>query len=100
MLAQQVTPVGNPAGSFFFLLTAMHGLSLLGIGKPERAEECLRWIEAHARPNGELPEQSQDHLQRPERYEPWVEKWGEPALPLLWSHAMYLRLHHALRDRR
>ena len=82
-------------GGEWLLLTAM-----LGLAKPERAEECLRWIEAHARPNGELPEQSQDHLQRPDRYAPWVERWGEPACPLLWSHAMYLRLHHALRDRR
>ena len=82
-------------GGEWLLLTAM-----LGLAKPERAAECLAWIEAHARPNGDLPEQSQDHLQRPERYAPWVEKWGEPASPLLWSHAMYLRLHHALRDRR
>ena len=82
-------------GGEWLLLTAM-----LGLAKPERAAECLAWIEAHARPNGDLPEQSQDHLQRPEQYAPWVEKWGEPASPLLWSHAMYLRLHHALRDRR
>src|SRR5882672_10624911 len=26
LLARQVTPVGNPAGSFFFLLTALHAL--------------------------------------------------------------------------
>ena len=59
----------------------------------------LAWIEAHAAPNGDLPEQVQDNLLRPERYQPWVEKWGTPASPLLWSHAMYLRLHHALRNR-
>jgi isomaltose glucohydrolase len=82
-------------GGEWLLLTA-----LLGLAKPERADQCLGWIEAHALPNGELPEQSQDHLLRPERYAPWVERWGEPACPLLWSHAMYLRLHHALRDRR
>lgn len=82
-------------GGEWLLLTA-----LLGLARPERADECLRWLEAHARPNGELPEQSQDHLLRPERYGPWVERWGEPASCLLWSHAMYLRLHHALRDRR
>jgi isomaltose glucohydrolase len=82
-------------GGEWLLLTAM-----LGLAKPERAEECLAWIEAHARGNGDLPEQAQNHLQRPERYEPWVAKWGEPPSPLLWSHAMYLRLHHALRDRR
>jgi GH15 family glucan-1,4-alpha-glucosidase len=82
-------------GGEWLLLTAM-----LGLAAPARAEECLAWVEAHARPDGGLPEQAQDHLQRPERYEPWVERWGNPASPLLWSHAMYLRLHHALRGRR
>jgi GH15 family glucan-1,4-alpha-glucosidase len=82
-------------GGEWLLLTAM-----LGLAQPDRTEECLRWIEARARPNGDLPEQVQEHLQRPDRYEPWVERWGEPPSPLLWSHAMYLRLHHALRDRR
>ena len=78
-------------GGEWLLLTA-----LLGLAKPERARECLAWIETHATPAGELPEQSQDHLQRPELYEPWVAKWGDPAVPLLWSHAMYLRLHRAV----
>jgi isomaltose glucohydrolase len=82
-------------GGQWLLLTAM-----LGLAKPERAAECLAWIEAHARPNGDLPEQAQDHLLHPEHYRPWVEHWGEPPSPLLWSHAMYLRLDHALRDRR
>jgi GH15 family glucan-1,4-alpha-glucosidase len=82
-------------GGEWLLLTAM-----LGLAKPERGAECLQWIEKHARRNGELPEQSQDHLQRPDRYAPWVARWGEPPSPLLWSHAMYLRLHDALRDRR
>jgi GH15 family glucan-1,4-alpha-glucosidase len=78
-------------GGEWLLLTA-----LLGLAKRERASECLAWIERHASPTGELPEQSQDHLQRPELYEHWVEKWGDPPVPLLWSHAMYLRLHHAV----
>jgi len=82
-------------GGEWLLLTAM-----LGLAAPERAHDCLAWIEGRARPNGELPEQVQDNLLRPDRYQPWVEKWGEPPSPLLWSHAMYLRLHHALRDRR
>jgi GH15 family glucan-1,4-alpha-glucosidase len=77
-------------GGEWLLLTAM-----LGLAKPERAQECVDWIERHATPAGELPEQSQDHLLHPERYAPWVERWGEPACPLLWSHAMYLRLRHA-----
>lgn len=30
LLGMHVTPVGNPAGSFFYLLTAMHGLHVFG----------------------------------------------------------------------
>ncbi len=30
LLAMRVTPAGNPAGSFFYLLTAMHGLHVAG----------------------------------------------------------------------
>ena len=82
-------------GGQWVLLTAM-----LGLAKPERAGACLAWIEAHAFPNGDLPEQAQDHLLHPDMYDPWVAKWGAPPSPLLWSHAMYLRLHHAQRDRR
>jgi isomaltose glucohydrolase len=82
-------------GGQWLLLTAMYGLA-----KPERAAGCLAWIEAHAQESGDLPEQAQDELLHPACYEPWVERWGAPPSPLLWSHAMYLRLHHALRDRR
>ena len=82
-------------GGQWLLLTAM-----LGLARPEKARDCLDWIEAHAAANGDLPEQAQDRLLDPDMYEPWVAKWGEPPSPLLWSHAMYLRLHHALRDRR
>ena len=35
-------------------------------------------------------------LLRPERYEPWVVKWGPPPHPLLWSHAMYLTLRSVM----
>jgi isomaltose glucohydrolase len=83
-------------GGEWLLLTAMLGLAYTDQDRVEDARRCLAWIEAHARPNGDLPAQSRDHLLRPERYGPWVEKWGEPPSPLLWSHAMYLRLWHAL----
>ena len=73
-------------GGEWLLLTA-----LLGLAEPHRAAECLDWIAAHARPEG-LPEQSQDHLLHPGSYDPWVEKWGPPPSPLLWSHAMFLTL--------
>jgi GH15 family glucan-1,4-alpha-glucosidase len=83
-------------GGEWLLLTAMLGLAYVDEGRVDDARGCLDWIERHARENGDLPEQSQDHLLRPDRYEPWVEKWGLPPSPLLWSHAMYLRLWNAL----
>jgi len=64
----------------------------LGWARPERAEACLRWIEARATAGGDLPEQVAEHLLFPDRLGPWNEKWGPSACPLLWSHAMYLTL--------
>jgi GH15 family glucan-1,4-alpha-glucosidase len=87
-------------GGEWLLLTAMLGLAYIDQDRIDDARSCLAWIERHAAGNGDLPEQSQDNLLRPDRYQTWVDTWGEPPSPLLWSHAMYLRLHHALRDRR
>jgi GH15 family glucan-1,4-alpha-glucosidase len=87
-------------GGQWLLLTAMLGLAYIDEGRADDARRCLTWIERHAEPDGSLPEQSRDRLLHPESYEPWVERWGEPPSPLLWSHAMYLRLDHAVRDRR
>ncbi len=53
---------------------------------PQRA-----WIESQADRDGALPEQTGELL-RPSLYGTWVERWGPPASPLLWSHAMYLIL--------
>ena len=78
-------------GGEWLLLTAM-----LGLARPERADEALRWIAAHATDDGLLPEQSQDHLLSPDTFEPWLAKWGPPPCPLLWSHAMFLVLAHEL----
>ncbi len=58
----------------------------------------LNWIENKADPEGNLPEQVSDHLLTPEHYEPWLNKWGPVASPLLWSHAMYILLVKAIRE--
>jgi GH15 family glucan-1,4-alpha-glucosidase len=55
------------------------------------ASAQLAWIEAQADASGSLPEQSGERL-RPSLYGTWVARWGPPAVPLLWSHAMYLIL--------
>jgi GH15 family glucan-1,4-alpha-glucosidase len=71
------------------ILAAFTGWARHRLGLDAAAQ--LAWIEAAANDDGTLPEQTGERL-RPERYRPWVERWGEPALPLLWSHAMYLTL--------
>ncbi len=84
-------------GGEWLLLTAMLGLAYARFGRREEAREKLEWVRAHERPEG-LPEQSQDHLLHPEAYEGWVEKWGPPPSPLLWSHAMEIALAKELRE--
>jgi hypothetical protein len=71
------------------ILAAFTGWARHTLGLDASAQ--LAWIEAAANDDGTLPEQTAEQL-RPERYRPWVERWGEPAVPLLWSHAMYLTL--------
>jgi isomaltose glucohydrolase len=78
-------------GGEWLLLTAM-----LGLADVERGEERLEWIAAHAGADGGLPEQSQDQLLHPDQFDVWVDKWGPPPSPLLWSHAMFLTLDHTL----
>jgi GH15 family glucan-1,4-alpha-glucosidase len=90
-------------GGAWILLTAALGEYLLlqddgrGTEAPDlRAAEILEWIERQASPRGELPEQVARDLNRPDMYQSWVERWGAVACPLLWSHAAYLRLKHAI----
>ena len=83
-------------GGEWLLLTAMLGLAELEDGDEDAARTRLDWVVAHAAPDGALPEQSQDHLLHPETWQFWVDKWGPPPTPLLWSHAMFLDLALAL----
>lgn len=63
-----------------------------------KLEVCQRWIESHADPSLNLPEQVAENLNVPEYYPIWVERWGEIASPLLWSHAKYIILCRKRRD--
>jgi GH15 family glucan-1,4-alpha-glucosidase len=58
-----------------------------------KIQTCMEWIEAHADSKQYLPEQVAEHLNRPSYYSTWVDRWGEIASPLLWSHANYIILH-------
>lgn len=79
-------------GGEWVLLTAMLGSAYAALGRPDDAQAKLDWVAAHADAGGGLPEQVGDHLLHPGSRHEWVERWGPPASPLLWSHAMAIRL--------
>ncbi|MGE5591677.1 MAG: glycoside hydrolase family 15 protein [Bacillota bacterium] len=79
-------------GGEWILLTAWLGWYYARVGSIDRALELLAWVEAQAGTHGDLPEQVTERVNDPEMVQPWVERWGPVATPLLWSHAMYLVL--------
>lgn len=74
------------------LLSCFLGLGQARAGDREAALRHLRWAAATETAEGFLPEQVPAHLLAPDRREEWVERWGPVATPLLWSHAMFVRL--------
>lgn len=80
------------------LLSCFAGLAHVALGRPDAARAYLAWAASTATPGGDIPEQVDQHLLFPERKDEWVSKWGPVATPLLWSHAMVLRLTHELEN--
>ena len=81
------------------ILSCMLGLYYLKLGQVSAAQIKLDWVKSQINENGWIPEQSKAHLLYPEKYDYWVEKWGSPANPLIWSHGMFLTLatqHHLI----
>jgi len=66
------------------------------LGNTDRAREVVEWMEGTADDRGNFPEQVPRRLRKPDRFRPWVERWGPVANPLLWSHAMYVLARRAL----
>lgn len=83
-------------GGQWVLLAGLLGLHYAEVGRVADARAELAWMSEQATAAGELPEQVATRLLAPERRAEWVERWGEPARPLLWSHAMFLSLALAL----
>jgi GH15 family glucan-1,4-alpha-glucosidase len=79
-------------GGEWLLLAALLGWYRARSGRTAEALAELEWVARHATPEGDLPEQVNDHLLAPETERMWLERWGPIATPLLWSHAMYLTL--------
>lgn len=84
-------------GGEWLLLTAWLGWAYVRLNRLEDARRCLGWIEAQAAANGDMPEQVATHLLNASYFQGWVDRWGTSAMPLLWSHAMYLILAHELK---
>ena len=74
------------------LLSCFLGLGLAAQGDRDRALRQLSWAAATADSTGALPEQVGEHLLAPAMTQEWVDRWGPVAQPLLWSHAMFIRL--------
>ncbi len=83
-------------GGEWVLLSACLGWVACAAGDLELARRQVAWIEAQAAPSGELPEQVAENLNAPDYLSVWTNRWGNVATPLLWSHAQYLILRHAL----
>jgi len=83
-------------GGEWVLLSAWLGWAAAEMGDIALAQRQLEWVEAQFTPQGELPEQSLEHLNFPEYRAIWEDRWGPAATPLLWSHAQYLILWHKL----
>lgn len=77
-------------GGQWLLLTCWLAWVYVKLERKGEARNLLAWVEAQMQPNGHLPEQVEHHALDATHYQPWVDRWGTSACPLLWSHAMYL----------
>lgn len=83
-------------GGPWLLLSAFLGLARVATGDEETATRILDWLTTCSNDDFELPEQLPTNLFHPETREEWMQRWGIPAQPLLWSHAMFLLLKNEL----
>jgi GH15 family glucan-1,4-alpha-glucosidase len=79
------------------LLSCFLGLCYAELGDVAGATDILRWVASTANSTNEMPEQIDGELLHPANRQLWIEKWGEPAVPLLWTHAMFIHLYETLR---
>ena len=86
-------------GGKWLILSAFLALAMLETGETEKPRAVLEWMFEQADSEFNLPEQIASPLLHPESRQEWIDNWGEPAQPLLWSHAMYLKLFWALNVR-
>lgn len=86
-------------GGEWLLLASWLAWVYLEIEQNNKAKTIMTWVEAQADSEGNLPEQVAGHLLDASHYKSWVERWGNPASPLLWSHAMYLIVQSLMKEK-
>jgi GH15 family glucan-1,4-alpha-glucosidase len=82
-------------GGSWILLTCWLGWYAVVSGDRPGFQAARDWTAAHAGAGLTLAEQVLDEVQHPEFVEPWVQRWGPVADPLLWSHAKYVLMQTA-----
>ena len=79
-------------GGLWLILAGLLGWHYAHVGRLDEARAELDWIAAAASGDGELPEQVEEHLLASPDARRVGGRWGPPARPLLWSHALFLSL--------
>lgn len=80
------------------LLSAFLALGRASLGDKDAVLRTIEWMRTCANEEFELPEQLPTDLLNPQTRQEWINKWGNPALPLVWSHAMFLILLNEIKD--
>jgi GH15 family glucan-1,4-alpha-glucosidase len=93
-----------PADTYFGggawpVLTCSLGWYYARTGRLDAARQCLEWAGSRIDGEGRLAEQFGGELHDPAHYREWVDRWGDPARDLLWSHAMYVVLSAEIEER-
>lgn len=86
-------------GGAWPVLTASLGICYASRGDLAEAERCMNWVAERVDSEGRLAEQYGGGRRDPEHYQLWVQRWGPPAVDLVWSHAMYVVLAAEMADR-
>lgn len=81
------------------LLSCFLGLAKAASGDVDGARALLNWAASTSTDEGLMPEQVDRHLLAPDHQAEWTLRWGTVATPLLWSHAMLLRLDSVVGSR-
>lgn len=85
---------GNP----WLLLTAWLGWHDRLQGDRDDYQRARSWVLEHSDDNGDMPEQLTGEPQDDSFVQPWIDRWGPVANPLLWSHAKFILMEHGTVD--